>query len=192
MIALVLCIQENGSAVAGIFEDDIFLGDQADLLLRNIHWVPENAHVIKTEKFFEHIPSSGKKIKISNELSLFRFKKEHLGTAGYIVTNKGAEKLLRKIREVSFEYPLDKEIFDNFLQDNDYISYQTNPAVCIQDFVLNKDENNFPSDLSEERELFESKNKTKKSMLVKIPREIFRPLRKLFLTIKNEKIKFYN
>ncbi|WIV88543.1 glycosyltransferase family 25 protein [Proteus appendicitidis] len=137
--------------VAGIFEDDIYLGKNSEELLRNYSWVDENIDIIKIEKSNDKIKTSIRPIKKVSDIQIVRLKSRHLGTAGYIITNKGAHFLFDKISQNPINNPIDHEIFNDLLINNEYIVGQTMPCLCIQDFVLNKNDNNFPSILEDSR-----------------------------------------
>ncbi|WP_265410673.1 glycosyltransferase [Actinobacillus pleuropneumoniae] len=73
------------------------------------------------------------------------------------------------------------------LKNEDYLVLQMNPAVCIQDFILNKD-TNFNSALKGERDIRCTKKigKQKLTPLKKLIKELKRP----FLQFKRKKIYF--
>lgn len=179
--------------VAGIFEDDIYLGKNSEELLRNYSWVNKNIDIIKIEKSNDKIKTSIRPIKKINDFQIVRLKSRHLGTAGYIITNKGAHFLFDKISQKPINNPIDHEIFNDLLINNKYIVGQTMPYLCIQDFVLNKNDNNFPSILEDNRIHRVIHNKTGSNN--KIIRELSRLKQQILdFTLKNtieRKVYFY-
>ncbi|MBG3012017.1 glycosyltransferase family 25 protein [Proteus cibarius] len=179
--------------VAGIFEDDIYLGKNSEELLRNYSWVNKNIDIIKIEKSNDKIKTSIRPIKKVNDIQIVRLKSRHLGTAGYIITNKGAHFLFDKISQKPINNPIDHEIFNDLLINNKYIVGQTMPCLCIQDFVLNKNDNNFPSILEDNRIHRVIHNKTGSNN--KIIRELSRLKQQILdFTLKNtieRKVYFY-
>ncbi|MER1720262.1 glycosyltransferase family 25 protein, partial [Proteus terrae] len=172
--------------VAGIFEDDIYLGKNSEELLRNYSWVNKNIDIIKIEKSNDKIKTSIRPIKKANDIQIVRLKSRHLGTAGYIITNKGAHFLFDKISQKPINNPIDHEIFNDLLINNKYIVGQTMPCLCIQDFVLNKNDNNFPSILEDNRIHRVIHNKTGSNN--KIIRELSRLKQQILdFTLKNKK-----
>ncbi|AUT93330.1 glycosyltransferase 25 family protein [Proteus mirabilis] len=137
--------------VAGIFEDDIYLGKHSENLLINYSWVNKDIDIIKIEKSNKKIKTSIRPMKKVNNIQIVRLRSRHLGTAGYIITNKGAHFLFNHISQRPISNPIDHEIFNDLLIDNKYIVGQTMPCLCIQDFVFNKNDNNFPSALEDNR-----------------------------------------
>lgn len=142
-------IDENIS-VAGIFEDDIYLGKDSDIL-NDYSWVNKNIDVIKLEKSNEKVKTSVSPLQKINDISILRLKSRHLGTAGYIITNKGAHFLFNKISSTSINNPIDHEMFNDLLSNKEYIVGQALPCLCIQDFVLNNHDEKFPSTLESDR-----------------------------------------
>lgn len=177
---------------AAIFEDDIYLGKDSEYLLTDYSWVPEDAHILKTEKFHSHIPSMEQQKKIAHGFKKFRLKAEHLGCAGYIITYAGAKFLMEKIKKSELKYPVDREVFEFYLGDKNYYAYQINPALCIQDFIINKNKNTFSSALSTDRSIFQDRFRRKRKVALHkvIVREIIRPIRKMTNKILNRKIIF--
>ncbi|WP_424405333.1 hypothetical protein [Pasteurella sp. PK-2025] len=82
--------------------------------------------------------------------------------------------------------PIDIIIFEKLLNRKEFNILQVVPSICIQDFILNKENNILPSTLEYER----SKNypviKDKKSrnLFIRILREIKRPFYRTYKKIK--------
>ncbi|MEZ2634403.1 glycosyltransferase family 25 protein [Morganella morganii] len=185
-------IDENIS-VAGIFEDDIYLSKESGHALSSYCWVSNEIDVIKIEKSSEKVKTSIKPVvRINDNIGIYSLKSKNLGTAGYIITNKGAHFLFKKIISTEIINPIDHDMFNDFLLDKKYNACQSIPALCIQDFVFNDKDTNFPSLLENERIHREEKNE--KIIKNKITREIKRVKNKivnaLFYNIKERKLKF--
>lgn len=178
-------IDENLSMV-GVFEDDIFLGEGAGSFLNDYAWIPENIHVVKLEKAFQkNIRSTMFAVKNIHGRRLYRLKSENYGTAGYIISNSGAKFLLERFRALDSFQAVDMEMFGKLLHLNEYLVLQVIPALCIQDFILNGNFNNFPSVLEQERQKrwAQEESGTKKirlKFLRRVKREFNKPFLKVF------------
>lgn len=90
--------------MAGVFEDDIYLSRESEKALSSYDWVSNELDIIKIEKSSEKVKTSVKPIiHIQNNIDVFRLKSKNLGTAGYIITNKGAHYLFKKITTSSLK-----------------------------------------------------------------------------------------
>lgn len=181
----------------GIFEDDIYLGEQAAKVLSRTEWIPEDGHIIKVEAFYPKVTTSIKlkQIKCINR-KLMPLKSKHMGTGGYILSNQGAKELLAFIQSYEKLIPIDHIMFKDYLLQGKYHVYQMSPAVCIQDFILMRDKTNFPSYLSHDRKLRKGDSIRVNHKLMfkdKITREFVRLSAQLIRFVKAEtivKIKF--
>ncbi|HEB5644217.1 TPA: glycosyltransferase family 25 protein, partial [Mannheimia haemolytica] len=127
-----------------IFEDDIYLGNNAFELLKT-NYIPENTHIVKLETLpFDRINRFNKTEKYILNRRLFKLNSRHVGMAGYILTNKGAEFLINILKTLNI--PIDDLIFDEYLKIKEYKVLQMSPALCVQDFILNS-KTNFKSSL---------------------------------------------
>ncbi|WP_368872190.1 glycosyltransferase family 25 protein [Proteus terrae] len=180
-------VVDEDISVIGIFEDDIYLSREAGKFLSNYEWVDPDWHVVKIERADEKVKTSIFKLKtVQDSGDVFRLKDEHLCAGGYIITNKGARFLLNKMNKYLITEPIDYEIFDNYIIDNNYIVCQFIPALCIQDFTLNKSYDNFPSSLFEGR-IIKDKNHPK-TVNNKLLRELSRVKNQLInLIFKKQK-----
>ncbi|WP_150538724.1 glycosyltransferase family 25 protein [Actinobacillus vicugnae] len=169
-----------------IFEDDIYLGKNAQNLL-NVNYLPKNVDVLKIEKFSHRVNMSIFPSLIYMGRRFYRLKSKHVGLAGYIVSKKGIDYILDKLRDYHLLMPIDDFIFEILLDNEDYHVLQMNPAICIQDFVLNKNVS-FISALKYERDIrcLNVVKKEKLTFFKKIIRELKRP----FLQLKYKKIYF--
>lgn len=171
-----------------IFEDDIFLGEEAASLLNKSDWIHENWHIIKIEAFDNKILvyRSGFPI-LNGERNIFQLKNKNLGTAGYILSLKGASTYLKYIMSHPLK-PLDEMMFDHFINEKVDNVYQLNPALCIQEMKLYANgEVTLSSGLLRERNNRMIKNKVRG--LQKIKREMIRlyiNVKKMFFAINND------
>lgn len=130
-------IDENIEYLA-IFEDDVYLGKNADLYLNNQDWLKEyNFDIIKLETMNSLIHLSKKTIPINNQHLLINRKLHHLksvhtGTCGYIINRNCVIKIISWLKSYPNELllPIDHIIFEYLL--SQFIIYQINPALAIQ------------------------------------------------------------
>ena len=132
-----------------IFEDDIYLAKDASTLLTELNWLPKNFDAIKLETMNERV-SIHKTTKLVNNRYLAKMQSRHMGGAGYIVSRKGASKLINKTLTDGITGPVDHLIFDWLIHNGKQV-YQVTPAICIQDKVFNASNSIFNSCLEEER-----------------------------------------
>ena len=163
-----------------VFEDDIYFSKNAKTLLNTLDWLPSDFDVIKLETMYESVM-----IKANTTLQpphkLYRMKTKHLGTAGYIISHKGAKNMIELVQKIGINCPVDHFMFDKFLEKNIHNVYQLNPALCIQDKIFNSTDTKFGSVIEEGRAP-QSIVKQKLTLLQKINREFNRLLRQLKIT----------
>ncbi len=76
-------VLENNLDYINIFEDDIYLGENAKELL-NIDYIPEDTDILKLEAHGKIIYGKREQIKCNRNISRLKFK--HTGMAGYSIT----------------------------------------------------------------------------------------------------------
>lgn len=162
-----------------ILEDDIIFSDRFFSLISSVsYWIPRNAYVVKLETWRQRKLWISRKFISIKDGELNFLKSIHFGTGAYIVTRDGAKRVISELSK--YHEPTDHVIFKTLLKNQiDGHVYQLNPACCIQKHHL-EDE---ISDIQTNNPI----SKMKKSLLNKIYRELFRPLK---LCI--EKIKRFN
>ena len=168
-------VLENNLDYINIFEDDIYLGENAKELL-NIDYIPEDTDILKLEAHGKIIYGKCEQIKCNRNISRLKFK--HTGMAGYSITAKGARYLLNNIRNKQLYLAIDTLIFDELLGKKDYKVMQLSPAICAQSFILH-DENYFESSLHNGREKVH-KNQIPAKPLAKIKNELIRIKKRIF------------
>lgn len=121
-----------------IFEDDVFVGENVVQFLNEITFNLEGMDLIKLETFHEKVLLGELKRTIGNR-GLYDLKSGHSGTAGYLVTRDGAEKLLSYLLTDNQIMPADHYIFEEVSKKNKLNTFQVKPALCIQEKVLLED-----------------------------------------------------
>ena len=155
-----------------IFEDDVYLGEDAEALLTTTSWIKPEWNIIKIEAFSEKVfLSSNSSEIISNGRRIAQLKGKNLGTAGYILSLRGAQTYFDYISKNKLR-PLDELMFDDFIKHGAEPVYQMAPALCIQEMLLNKGNPSLPSALIKDRQgRMKSENKP---AMFKATREINR------------------
>lgn len=155
-----------------IFEDDVHLGEDAKELLNSTNWIKPDWHIIKIEAFSEKVFLSSDFSEItSNKRHIARLKGRNLGTAGYILSLRGAQIYIDYISKNKL-LPLDELMFDDFIKHGAEPVYQMTPALCIQEMLLNKNNPSLPSALIKDRK--DRMHSEKRSGFDKLKREINR------------------
>lgn len=145
-------IVDENIPFAAIFEDDIFLGDNASVFLNDHQWIDNNIDIIKLEKGWQSkIITPFFACKTVGDRRLYKLMSDHYGAAGYIISNKGACYLIDYFSNRIVTQAVDVVIFDALLTQGDFTVQQLLPALCVQDFILNNGYENFHSDLEAER-----------------------------------------
>ncbi|WP_153715550.1 glycosyltransferase family 25 protein [Eikenella corrodens] len=178
------CIIKNLPYIT-IFEDDIFLGKNANAFLANSTWL-ENLHpyhhpfIIHLETV--HQPCQFTKTSFPSYAgrSLFRLRSPHYGAGAYILSQAAVHWLLTYLHDLpnqDFD-PIDAILFDTLIYNRYLFTYQIYPALCIQDIILHtKSEQLFGSQMEEERAQ-NKKPKIQRNIQHKIKREFDRIARK--------------
>ena len=173
-----------------IFEDDIFLGECAEDILNSTQWIGADWDVIKIEAFSEKAFLGTTVGTVGEEVrrTVAQLKDKNLGTAGYILSQKGAQTYLSYIQN-NVLHPLDELMFEHFIRDKKLPVYQMNPAVCIQEMMLvPKQKATLESKLFDERKMRMKNNK--KRGLKKIQMELVRLFRQIRDAIFSTKVTF--
>jgi len=120
---------------AVVLEDDLHLAPDAASLLCHGDWVPTEADVVKLEtRLCRTLVDKAVAAAVSGR-SLHRLRSSHMGTGGYIVTRKGAERLLSLSKRL--EAPVDHVMFNSGLPSAASLTtFQMVPALCVQDSYI--------------------------------------------------------
>lgn len=183
-------IVEEKIAHTAIFEDDIYLGEEAQFLLNNDGWIEPEWNIIKIEFFYKRVGLSSKfkKIKYSQS-KIFELIGPNLGAAGYILSYEGAKASLELLNG-SLDCPIDHIIFDKAIETKKVKVHQIEPALCIQEMMWKScaDQIVLTSSLCKERSLRMKKNK--KRGLIKIYHEILRLIKQVRYGFLSRKVTF--
>ena len=167
--------EENNLEYIAIFEDDIYLGENANLFLTNASWIPNDIDVLKLEAFDKYIEVDRSSIlNTLDNREIYHLISKHIGGAGYIISHKIINKILLRLKQEKKIKPLDHYLFEDLILDNNTNIVQILPALCIQDFIKHSTYENFASSLEEERRKRFNSIKVKLTFVQKLKREILR------------------
>ena len=125
-------IEENLDCAA-VFEDDIWLSPTIAHLLNDTKWLPEDFDIIRLEAGTNRILLSSD-FSLVFDRKLYRLLSNAWGAAGYIISRKGAKKILSFPKSVRKSNDWDLYASDlGSIISKQLIKYQVHPAVCIQD-----------------------------------------------------------
>lgn len=177
-------IQDENIPYMAIFEDDIFLGRNANQLLAEDDWIKSDWNLIKLEAFAPKI-FLGKLLKklVVSEREVYELKGKNLGTAGYILSTFGARTLLEYIQSVDDLPALDHLMFEDVIKNRIIKVNQVQPALCIQEMILFpvKSSQNFESKLVVERK--KRMRMQKKKGMAKVKVELKRIIKQLMIML---------
>lgn len=131
---------DNNYPYVCIFEDDVYLGENAEFYLNNIlKWKPDDAHILKLEVYNNaiQVKEHSKGLKVGDR-KLLKLATKHTGCAGYIITLETAHILLDIVRNCEELIPVDHIVFGDFLDSYSANIYQMVPAICIQSQNYNR------------------------------------------------------
>ena len=167
------CI-DDGLDYIGVFEDDVYLGDDAKSLLNDTSWFT-GKDIIKLEKFHKKVELSLRgEIINSTTRKLYELIGKNLGTAGYIMSNAGCNYAINYFKEMKEIECIDVVLFNQIKHPKSIKIYQLQPAVVIQDNIFNQEDVRFSGSI------VRSKKKSEHiSFDKKIKREFFRALRSI-------------
>lgn len=184
-------VDENIPYMA-IFEDDIYLGENAQKLLNHSDWIQTDWHIIKLEAFAERTFLSSNYVSIADGTrKVYQLLGQNYGTAGYILSLVGAKVLLAQIKD-AIHLPLDHFMFEKLVLQRSFAIHQVNPTLCIQDMMLyhrkEQSKSSLPSMLGESRG--DRMSRAKKTGLQKIKQELQRICMQLKMFLFSQKIYF--
>ncbi|MDM1780764.1 glycosyltransferase family 25 protein [Acinetobacter sp. 10FS3-1] len=172
-----------------IFEDDVYLGEAAAELLNNSAWISPKWDIIKTEAFANQVFLGKTKSEIAHGMRhIVQLTGKNLGTAGYILSLKGAQKYLQYVGQIQL-IPLDQVMFNEFIRHQFHSVYQMTPALCIQEMILFPEKKTIlSSDLLAERKA--RMKKQKKKGWAKVQLEILRILKQVKYALVGQRVEF--
>ena len=112
-----------------VLEDDVFLSPDFPQFINNETWIPPDCDLIKIETTQAFIWTASRRIACLDRQAA-QLRSIHLGTAGYIISRRGAERLLEMVPEPNC--PIDRLIFGKIGREKLHPIYQLMPALCIQ------------------------------------------------------------
>ncbi len=120
-----------------ICEDDVhFSGDTAKFL-KSDEWLPDGFDLVKAETAFQRVIMSKKPVAQANSHAIRTLYSNHGGTAGYFVSKRGADRLL-KLTDGKCD-SVDQLMFNPELGIAQELQIaQIDPALCVQDYLLAK------------------------------------------------------
>lgn len=144
-------IVSNGLRHALILEDDVALHPDITALLADDAWIPQGVDLIKLEKF---APLRVSKILAGKVLAttpsgrgvIRRMHSRHTGSAGYIISRKGAETALSL--SGSFDVPVDHLLFNETVS---RLCALLQPAIVVPPLVWQDDSAGLGSDIAAPR-----------------------------------------
>jgi len=172
---------ESESAFGCVLEDDVRLVDDYRPLLTTIDKsVLPSFDILKIETMRQKIRLSRKRISCHPGYALAHLHSHHHGSAAYIVSRGGAERLLALTARM--DRPLDDMMFDEVaLARNGLDVFQLVPALCIQEDRLGRPlpGAEFASSIDPDRVPLRQIRKKRKG-LARFLREIIRPAEYLY------------
>jgi glycosyl transferase family 25 len=125
----------SGAAHAAILEDDIHLGTNFKQTLA-LDWAQWEFDAVKLETLY-HIVWLERHGRPAGERKLHRLGAEHLASAAYLISRRGARKMLSATRDLN--EPLDHTLFGRRpIGEGAFLALQLVPAIAVQDAVLPK------------------------------------------------------
>lgn len=124
-------IADGDTTFGAVFEDDVLLSPDAGIFLRDDHWVPPSADLVKTETFMRKVALASVVSRTPDDRKLARLIYTHYGTGGYILSRNCAARLL-EATQVLHE-PVDIAMFSpKCVVVKNLNILQLTPAICIQ------------------------------------------------------------
>ena len=177
-------VNENIGYMA-IFEDDIYLSDKSEKFLDTTDWI--DGDIIKIEKVYKTVLLKNRKVKNIDGFKYVQgfLMKGHMGAGGYILSLNAAKKIIEYVKSLSEIDHVDQVLFGKYLKDGEYPIVQINPAICMQDCILNPNHQKFTTSLQ-----WREKEKIKLKGLKRFLRELNRIFTQVFEFPYKTKLKF--
>ncbi|OUT55329.1 MAG: hypothetical protein CBB71_20400 [Rhodopirellula sp. TMED11] len=133
---------DSNQPYAAVFEDDVILSPQITQALQSIDTQQPTFDLAKLETTLRKVAMSREPLQASSKHALHRLHSWHGGTAGYVVSAQGAEKLLSRKDQTSDI--IDLVMFHPFSRIASGLNIQQLvPAACIQSQFVADQENPF-------------------------------------------------
>ncbi|OAU94496.1 LgtB [Moraxella catarrhalis] len=185
-------IDDNLDYIA-IFEDDIYLGENADTFLNNTDWIPQSCGLIKIEHFIDKL-HLGRSVGTIANRAIKPLKEFNWGTAGYLINQEMIDELLSLLQTMQIlDTPIDHLMFEYAILQKHLPVYQLTPALCVQ-----SDRPNEPSRSDTLKSTLENERQQQRAKVAKIQldatqkliRECKRPLLQLKALIQKQTVTF--
>ncbi|MBC8097462.1 MAG: glycosyltransferase family 25 protein [Akkermansiaceae bacterium] len=160
----------SGSPHACILEDDVHLSPDFARFIQDNDWIPPEVDLLKIETYSQRV-SLSRRIVTGLDRSIALLCSRHFGTAGYILSRKGAEALLRITARI--DRPLDHLLFGKAAVDQLLLRHQLFPALCTQ----SKHDGTALAFPEMESAIQDSQPRRKEAFLSKMRSEVIRPFR---------------
>ncbi|HEV2695504.1 MAG TPA: glycosyltransferase family 25 protein [Verrucomicrobiae bacterium] len=181
-----------------VLEDDVYLSPDFSKFINDDKWIPSGCDLVKIETTRQQVRFIGRRIGCQGRQAV-RLHSLHFGTAGYIISRRGAEILLEMTTQP--DRAMDRIVFGRAVRRRLQPVYQLIPALCIQG-TQRGDGMIFPEMESSIRDSnavprlpanptpASSPNppkivRVKKSLMEKVRREVSRPFHQLRAVRKN-------
>lgn len=172
-----------------IFEDDVYLGNNAQAFLTHDDWLPDGFDVIKLETFATPVHLSNPKT--VQDRQLYALNTAHYGAGGYIISKWCIIALFELIKYQSQHRAqisaIDDILFAQILNKKDVL--QLTPALCIQEFIHKQGNQSLKSTLDKHRQTHHFK-KPHRTLSQKIMRELNSFIHKTRLNIFGQVVEF--
>lgn len=172
------CVDKN-LPFMHIFEDDIFLGKNAQTWLNQNTWLVPNLQsfepwVVKTETFLMDVNLKPSTIPSFQYYRFDHLLSVHYGTAGYTLSQSAAQYLLDMVAQLPVDklLPIDHVLFKTYLGVNKLNIFQLVPSICIQVDRIDNSKKELVSQIRQDRREVRIKTKAKMSVFAKLVREI--------------------
>lgn len=177
--------------VMAIFEDDVHLGKQAELFLTQADWLNREIGLLKIEHFAHEVALGNVTGDIHGRM-IQPLLTANLGTAGYIIRQDTAKKLLDLLKNKTEQeiIAIDHFMFKEVINNQEILVHQLNPALCIQSDRLDPT-TTLQSDLNDGRRQRMNQEKQHRTPMQKIKRELGRLFGKISqVSQKMQKMEF--
>ncbi|OHV81585.1 glycosyltransferase family 25 protein [Rhizobium sp. LCM 4573] len=141
---------EGNSEYAAVFEDDIYLSDNAADILSGRMAIPRDIGILKLETFASPVRLSKHSLHSWEGYDIHRLHSSHFGAAGYIMSRRAAEIIVSLSRQGTLD-PVDTFLFGRrgaFWKKNEV--FQLSPAICVQSTLDRRGEHIFQTTIEYE------------------------------------------
>jgi glycosyl transferase family 25 len=130
-----LKIVEDGLPYALVMEDDLHFSTTAVQALRQLDALAAGGFafdIVKAETFYAGIVVDRQMVPLGADKGMYRLRSNHGGAGAYIVSRRGAERLIERYRHSA--RAVDLMMFAEDL--DELIVWQMHPAPCVQDHLV--------------------------------------------------------